>query len=342
MICTKCGRELISGQKFCVSCGTPAQTTENTDTEPTAPKHTMDEEIKWFAFTDEKQVGPLRHSEIKELVEQGKIRQETLVWKAGMDKWTSFVEVTEFNELHGLINEAPPPIPASEEVGKKTVLKQEITIGKLQDWFLFYNEEISGTNLSFRIFTYVVSILNPLMGFIVSLFCYIRRGTPGFLHLSKVVLFFSILGGLFSYTFLYTYFDYFSGYFSLSSIFITIASFLALGSFIYVCYRNRENKNKSFANLSSSLLKASSIILIVSLSIILYSIFRIDKSQRPGDRTTIYSNVKQGDACDKLIDLVCNACKGTESCSGIKSIISSKGSLRYSDIVIEVIGGHST
>ena len=43
--------------------------------------------MKWYYAEGGKQLGPIEESELDELVRQGVVRNETLVWREGMAAW---------------------------------------------------------------------------------------------------------------------------------------------------------------------------------------------------------------------------------------------------------------
>src|SRR6185295_3105107 len=54
------------------------------------------------------QQGPFNADTLKQMVQQGSLTKETLVWKAGMSAWTKAGEVA---ELKVILESAPPPLP---------------------------------------------------------------------------------------------------------------------------------------------------------------------------------------------------------------------------------------
>ncbi len=76
-----------------VNAGTTGQTFVNQTAVP--PKS----ELQWYAVIDNLQVGPLSSSEIKTLVQRGKIVENTLVWRAGMTAWQLAKNIPEINKI---------------------------------------------------------------------------------------------------------------------------------------------------------------------------------------------------------------------------------------------------
>jgi uncharacterized RDD family membrane protein YckC len=66
--------------------------------------------MKWFYAEGGKQVGPVEESVLDELVRQGVVRDETLVWREGMAAWQRHAAVRGGS---GNASSAPPPPPAA-------------------------------------------------------------------------------------------------------------------------------------------------------------------------------------------------------------------------------------
>ena len=69
--------------------------------------------LNYHVAVDGKAVGPLGYDELLELVKQGKLTPDTLVWKKGMKSWAKAQTVTELLSLFDEDDDgsAPPPIP---------------------------------------------------------------------------------------------------------------------------------------------------------------------------------------------------------------------------------------
>lgn len=48
--------------------------------------------MEWYYAAGDKQMGPVNDDEFKQLVSEGKVRPETLVWNNGMDRWRAYAE----------------------------------------------------------------------------------------------------------------------------------------------------------------------------------------------------------------------------------------------------------
>lgn len=100
MTCKKCGCEIKPGKMFCVACGTPVQITEEKKTKSAIPpKYEIEEAAQWFVILDGKQVGPVQHSDVIELIKQCRIQKETLLFRTGMEKWVALEQIIEFQEV---------------------------------------------------------------------------------------------------------------------------------------------------------------------------------------------------------------------------------------------------
>lgn len=64
--------------------------------------------IQFFVATNGQQTGPFNMEQLMQMAQSGTLKQESLVWKAGMQQWAEARTVT---ELSGLLNSAPPPLP---------------------------------------------------------------------------------------------------------------------------------------------------------------------------------------------------------------------------------------
>lgn len=62
--------------------------------------------IFYYAIVDGAQIGPCAESEIISLINQGKIKNETYIWKPGMPSWLTAKEIPEILRLVAL---TPPP-----------------------------------------------------------------------------------------------------------------------------------------------------------------------------------------------------------------------------------------
>jgi len=62
--------------------------------------------MKWYYAEGGKQIGPVEESALDDLVRQGVVRDETLVWREGMAAWQRHAAV------RGSTNPAAPPPPS--------------------------------------------------------------------------------------------------------------------------------------------------------------------------------------------------------------------------------------
>lgn len=72
----------------------------------TPPK--LPESLQVFVAQDGKQTGPFTEAELKNLIQQGALNRQTLVWKAGMEKWAAAETVP---ELISILQSVPPVLP---------------------------------------------------------------------------------------------------------------------------------------------------------------------------------------------------------------------------------------
>ena len=64
--------------------------------------------FSYHVAVDGSSVGPLDYNELMELVNQGKLTPDSLVWKKGMKDWTKANEIDELSTFFGAEEEAPP------------------------------------------------------------------------------------------------------------------------------------------------------------------------------------------------------------------------------------------
>ena len=71
--------------------------------------------LSYHVAVDGNAVGPLDYTGLLELVKQGKLTPETLVWKKGMESWAEAQTITELLPLFREEDEEllPPPIPGN-------------------------------------------------------------------------------------------------------------------------------------------------------------------------------------------------------------------------------------
>jgi membrane protease subunit (stomatin/prohibitin family) len=63
---------------------------------------------QWFVGANGQQLGPFDRGQLAQQVSGGALRQDTLVWKAGMPQWTPAAQVPEMAQLFAA---TPPPLP---------------------------------------------------------------------------------------------------------------------------------------------------------------------------------------------------------------------------------------
>ena len=89
MNCKKCGYEIPAGSKFCPECGTKVEDNEihltlNPD-EVEMPKQEVVKE--WYFVEDSQSKGAYSLDEMKEFIQNGRVQENTYVWKSGMEEW---------------------------------------------------------------------------------------------------------------------------------------------------------------------------------------------------------------------------------------------------------------
>jgi len=64
--------------------------------------------VQFFVAVNGQQQGPFTQQNLQQMVQQGSLTRDTLVWRQGMPAWTKAADVSELNSLFG---SAPPPLP---------------------------------------------------------------------------------------------------------------------------------------------------------------------------------------------------------------------------------------
>jgi len=68
----------------------------------------LPQQAQWYAGIDNQQAGPFNPEALKQMIQQKRVKPETLVWKQGMADWTPASQVP---EISGLFGSTPPPFP---------------------------------------------------------------------------------------------------------------------------------------------------------------------------------------------------------------------------------------
>ena len=72
------------------------------------PLNRGQQQIQWYAAINDQQAGPFTEAQLQELIQQGQVTQESLVWRQGMSDWA---RAESLPELSAIFNMMPPPIP---------------------------------------------------------------------------------------------------------------------------------------------------------------------------------------------------------------------------------------
>jgi hypothetical protein len=73
-----------------------------------APPPLPQQAAPFWAAINNQQAGPFDANALQQMVQQGQITRETLVWRQGMANWTAAGQVPEFQPFFGA---TPPPLP---------------------------------------------------------------------------------------------------------------------------------------------------------------------------------------------------------------------------------------
>jgi len=63
---------------------------------------------EWYAGIGGKQVGPLTVEQLQQLIQNGRVNKDTLLWKQGLDNWAAAADIPEAAKMFGSV---PPPLP---------------------------------------------------------------------------------------------------------------------------------------------------------------------------------------------------------------------------------------
>ena len=70
----------------------------NTMQTPGCDRPVRRDEIKYYAVVEGRQAGPFSETEMEMLVKNGRLQNDTLIWKSGMNGWKYAGEVCEINK----------------------------------------------------------------------------------------------------------------------------------------------------------------------------------------------------------------------------------------------------
>ncbi len=107
------------------------------------------DEIFWVAFSKDQQQ-KVSKTHIGELIKQGKIKKDTLIWKSGWKEWKKIGEVATFKPLFqgAKNNEVPPPIPSVQKENHTNVTPPPLSTSKDKYWVALNSERKGPYDLS--------------------------------------------------------------------------------------------------------------------------------------------------------------------------------------------------
>ncbi|MCR4600897.1 MAG: GYF domain-containing protein [Clostridia bacterium] len=97
MFCPNCGNESNDGALFCPSCGYRFRT-ENPQEEYKETDFNSASNESWYYLEDGERTGPVSEKQVADLIKNGIINRDTMVWKQGLNGWTR-IENTIFSNL---------------------------------------------------------------------------------------------------------------------------------------------------------------------------------------------------------------------------------------------------
>jgi len=102
--CAKCGKEIGENSSFCGNCGEKVGNVQN-KVHSTATTRTGNntsthdgESDQWFYAIGNETLGPVSKKDLMQMLSQGEISENTLVWIKGMSNWTPFSSLEELHE----------------------------------------------------------------------------------------------------------------------------------------------------------------------------------------------------------------------------------------------------
>ncbi len=82
---------------------------QNQQTNVTAPPPPPPS-IQYFVSVNGQQTGPFNMNTLQQMVSQGSLTKETMVWKQGMQAWATAAQVAELTNIFGAVPPPPPPM----------------------------------------------------------------------------------------------------------------------------------------------------------------------------------------------------------------------------------------
>jgi len=76
--------------------------------QPPAGPPPLPNQPQWYAALDNQQAGPFTPDQIRQLVGEGRVARDTLVWKQGMADWAQAGQVADLTQYFRAV---PPPLP---------------------------------------------------------------------------------------------------------------------------------------------------------------------------------------------------------------------------------------
>lgn len=64
--------------------------------------------VQFFAVVNGQQAGPYNDATLRQMIQMGSIKQDTMMWKQGMSQWTAASQIPELISMFGAV---PPPLP---------------------------------------------------------------------------------------------------------------------------------------------------------------------------------------------------------------------------------------
>ena len=84
-----------------------------------SPPRVKQEETKsFYAYINGQQAGPMSEKEMKQLIMQGLVKEDTMIWAQGLPQWTKAATIPQIYKLLLLSSKTSNPKPAEPSIDK--------------------------------------------------------------------------------------------------------------------------------------------------------------------------------------------------------------------------------
>lgn len=82
------------------------------------PRSKQDEAKSFYAYINGQQAGPMSEKEMKQLITQGLVKEDTMIWTQNLPQWTQAAAVPQIYKLLLLSSKSSNPKPAEPSIDK--------------------------------------------------------------------------------------------------------------------------------------------------------------------------------------------------------------------------------